>query len=49
MVLKFEVVGSDEDTAVERLDEQDPGQFRRLVRLKIAMSPPSVTEVDCSR
>jgi hypothetical protein len=39
-------VGSDEDVAVERFDESIGGQMRRLVRLKVVMAPPEVTEVD---
>ena len=39
-------VGPDEDAAIERFDDSIGGSMRRLVRLKVAMTPPAVTEVD---
>jgi hypothetical protein len=41
-------VGPDEDAAIERFDDSIGGSMRRLVRLKVAMTPPAVTEVDVS-
>ncbi len=37
-------VGPDEDAAIERFDDSIGGSMRRLVRLKVAMTPPAVTE-----
>jgi hypothetical protein len=39
-------VGPDEDVAIERFDESIVGSMRRLVRLKVVMAPPDVTEVN---
>lgn len=39
-------VAADEDDAIERLDQKHGFQLRRLVRLKVVMSPPEVTELD---
>jgi hypothetical protein len=39
-------VGPDGDTAIERFDDTIGGSMRRLVRLKVMMAPPEVTEVD---
>ena len=39
-------VGPDEDVAIERFDESIGGSMRRLVRLKVVMAPPDVTEVN---
>ncbi len=38
--------GPDEDTAIERFDDTVSGSMRRLVRLKVTITPPAVTEVD---
>jgi hypothetical protein len=39
-------VGPDEDAALECFDDSIGGSMRRLVRLKVVMNPPDVTEVD---
>jgi hypothetical protein len=39
-------VGPDEDSAIERFDDSVGGSMRRLVRLKVTLSAPVVTEVD---
>jgi hypothetical protein len=39
-------VGSDEDSAIERWDENCGGISRRLVRLYVTISPPDVPSVD---
>jgi hypothetical protein len=41
-------VGCDEDSAIDRWDEIGGGVARRLVRLRVSMSPPDVPSVDVS-
>jgi hypothetical protein len=39
-------VGRDEDSAIERWDENCGGIARRMVQLRVTMSPPDVPSVD---